>query len=826
MRSNKWMVWALATIGVLAAAGWQSSIAAPQTTSPPAAAPAENSPAPQNAAPPPTQQPAPPANTSENIAPNTPTIKTESRVVAVDAVVTDKKGNYVRDLTQTDFKVFEDKQDQPIVNFSNASAAGGSDGSGATRYLVLFFDDSTMSMSDQMWARQAAARFIDSTASSRRQMAVVEFGGVLYVAQNFTANTDRLKQVVKNLTPGSVHSNSTDPVLPPQLASANVSGVSMGADSNFAVRTMLLAIRSLSKNLRWVPGRKTLILFSEGFPLTPEVQSELTATIDAANKANVAIYPMDVRGLQAPGDVSVPSPISQLRSPDQPRLNSSETIRDSQSANRSTNDSARGARVVPAAFSPGPAVSPAQHSGGGGGAGGGAGGGGGHGGTGGGAGTGGGSGSGGGKGGSGGSGGSAGNGGSSGGGKGTSGGGGGNVGNLPGSLAYGNGTGMREIVPMIPQSMADNQQVLFALASGTGGLTIFNTNDLAAGLEKIGRDLDEYYILGYTPTHTADGNCHTINVKVLRPGLSVRARSGYCDIKGPDILLNQPEGKALEARAAAAQSGNIPASLEAPYFYTAPNVAHVNVAMEIPSSSVNFQKDKKDFHSDVDVLGVAYRPDGSVGARFSDAVHLNLAKDDMKGFSKTPFVYMNGFDAAPGKYNLKMVLSAGGESFATTQMPLEIEPYDGKQFGLSGVAMSNDARSIAALSTVLDSELLDERQPLVVKGMQIMPSPNNRFKKADQVSFYTEIYEPLVGSAAPFRVGIKYTIVDPKTNKPVFDSGLMLANSFIDTGSPVMPIGLFIHCSALPAGDYRLVVQAMDDQKHQSPERTADFHLE
>ena len=110
--------------------------------------------------------------------------------------------------------------------------------------------------------------------------------------------------------------------------------------------------------------------------------------------------------------------------------------------------------------------------------------------------------------------------------------------------------------------------------------------------------------------------------------------------------------------------------------------------------------------------------------------------------------------------------------------------------------------------------------------VQIMPSPNNRFKKADQVSFYTEIYEPLVGSAAPFRVGIKYTIVDPKTNKPVFDSGLMLANSFIDTGSPVMPIGLFIHCSALPAGDYRLVVQAMDDQKHQSPERTADFHME
>jgi hypothetical protein len=379
---------------------------------------------------------------------------------------------------------------------------------------------------------------------------------------------------------------------------------------------------------------------------------------------------------------------------------------------------------------------------------------------------------------------------------------------------------------MIPQTIADNQGVLFALANGTGGLTIFNTNDLAAGLGKIGRDLDEYYILGYTPLHTVDGSCHTIAVKMVPSGLTVRARSGYCDVKGPDVLLNQPEGKALEARVVNAQAGTIPVSLEAPYFYTAPNVAHVNLAMAIPSSSVNFQKDHKDFHSDVNVLGIAYRPDGSVGARFSDVVHLNKTKDDMKDFSKEPFVYVNGFDAAPGKYNLKMVLSAGGESFATYQTPLEIEPYDGKQFALSGVAMSNDARPLAGLSTVLDSELLDERAPLIVKGVQIMPSPNNHFKKTDQVSLYTEIYEPLVGSSTAFRVGLEYTIIDVKTNQPAFKSGLMLANSFIISGSPVMPIGLFLQTASLPAGDYHLVVQAVDDKNHESPARTTDFHLE
>src|SRR5258708_34717433 len=62
---------------------------------------------------------------------------------------------------------------------------------------------------------------------------------------------------------------------------------------------MLLSVRSLAKNLRTVPGRKMLVLCSAGFAVTAENESELTATIDACNKANVAIYSLDVRGLKA-----------------------------------------------------------------------------------------------------------------------------------------------------------------------------------------------------------------------------------------------------------------------------------------------------------------------------------------------------------------------------------------------------------------------------------------------------------------------------------------------------------------------------------------------
>src|SRR5260370_27348981 len=122
-----------------------------------------------------------------------PAIKSESRLVLVDVVVTDKKGNYVRDLEQKQFRVWEDNKEQTISTFSSAAEANsGGPNSAQKRYMVLFFDNSTMDLPDQARARDAAAQFIDANASPDRLMAIADFGGSLRIAQNFTANADRL----------------------------------------------------------------------------------------------------------------------------------------------------------------------------------------------------------------------------------------------------------------------------------------------------------------------------------------------------------------------------------------------------------------------------------------------------------------------------------------------------------------------------------------------------------------------------------------------------------------------------------------------------------
>ena len=149
----------------------------------------------------------------------------------------------------------------------------------------------------------------------------------------------------------------------------------------------------------------------------------------------------------------------------------------------------------------------------------------------------------------------------------------------------GNTTGCanRAIIPNIPTDVATNQQVLYALAKGTGGFEIFNTNDFLQGLQKIAKEMNEYYNLGYTPpSQRHDGTYHKIKVEATRKGVTVRYRTGYFDIKDPDLLKGTPEGKALEDRVAGTQSGEIPVSLAAPYFYTEPGVARVNVVLSVP----------------------------------------------------------------------------------------------------------------------------------------------------------------------------------------------------------------------------------------------------
>ncbi len=720
-----------------------------------------------------------------------PVIRAESRVVRVDVVVTDKKGNYVHDLTSKDFHVFDNDKEQPIVNFSFGSASGPS-AAADRHYMVLFFDDATMEMSDQPRARQAAVKFIDANAGPDRVMAVVDFTGSLRIIQNFTADPDRLKKAAAMFKPSAVSLNGSA-----SETDAGPGGPALfQTQDDFGVHTFLLAIRSLARNLAAVPGRKSLILFTDGFPATPEQQSEMSATISECNRANVAIYPLDVRGLIGG--------FSGNRGFHPENGSSSQTL--VASRRQTPAESTLKPRLILAAY-PAPIASPDPAQKGGGGGGGGKGGGG--------------------VGGGGGGGGVGGGGGGKGGG--TPGGGGGGVMPSPvGTNPYGlYGTvPPHMIVPTLPETGAANQGVLYELAEGTGGFPIYNTNDLLGGLAKIAHEQDEYYLLGYSPPEGLDGSCHTLRVKLDRGGMSVRSRTGYCNAKPQDMLFGKPVEKDLEARATGAETPGIGGSLEAPFVYTSPNEARVNVAMEIPSSSVNFSKEKGKYHADINVLGIAYRPDGSVGARFSDEVTYDLEKDEWKRFMEKPLGYGNQFQIASGQYRLTVVLSAGGQNFGKYEVPLAIDPYDGKSFTLSAIALSDNVQPASGLGGALEADLLSDRAPLLIKDLEVVPSGSNHFKRTETVALYAQIYDPRLADPNPPALRVSFRIVDVKTGEAVLAGHNIDPSAYINKGSPVLPIGLMLPFDKLQPGSYRLDLQASDAAGAHTTIRAVQFDAE
>ena len=758
-------------------------------------------------------------------------LRTEANLVLVDVVAQDKKENYLKDIDIKEFHVFEDDVEQPITTFSRGAETANVQNS--KKYLVLFFDNSTMNPAEQMRARQSAAQFVEKAASEDRMMAVADYGGVLRLTQNFTASSEDLKRAV-----GGIKFAALQPNAPGQKTEIAQMGRPSLTDTtaNFAARSVLLAIRSLAKSLKSVPGRKTLVLFSAGFPLNSERTPELSATIDAANKANVAIYPVDVRGLAGftmPGAPDTNDPNQQRRG--LPGFPQGAELRDGIFPHESL--------LLAASQLAGITLSQRVGQRAGGGTGGGTGGGGGAtggGGVGGGGATGGGGGQPGGGVGGGAGGGAGGPGGQPAGGAGGPGGGqpgggfgGGNRGGFGGSTnPYGQPGGMGSyprpgIIPPMSESATSNQQVLYALATGTGGFTITNTNDFLKGLEKISQELDEYYVLGYVPpTQVHDGSYHKISVKVDRKNAKLRFRTGYYDVKGSDILAGKPEGKTLEDQAQNSQPGEIPVSLRAPYFYAQPNVARVNLALEMPLQKLVFEKDKGKLRAKVSILGIAYREDGTVAARFSDSIKGEADKKDLKESSSARFFYQNSFQIAPGSYKLKVVLSGGGEKFGKYEMPLVIEPYDGKKLQLSGVALSNTMQPLSQITAGIEAELLEERTPLVVRGIQMTPSPSNHFKKAERVGLYVEVYEPLLAQASPPRVGITFKIFDKKTNAQVHNSNTILLQDFIEKESTVIPVGLPLPIDSIQPGEYRVEVVARNAAGGVSNTHSIEFDLE
>ena len=145
---------------------------------------------------------------------------------------------------------------------------------------------------------------------------------------------------------------------------------------------------------------------------------------------------------------------------------------------------------------------------------------------------------------------------------------------------------------------------------------------------------------------------------------------------------------------------------------------------------------------------------------------------------------------------------------------------------MSGIALSNQVGQVEGLGGAMAADLLSDRTPLIVKNMEITPSPSNHFKKTDSVALYAQVYDPHLTDPNPPAVRIAFNIVNAKAGEIVVGAHNIDASSYQEKGNTVVPLGLKVPIDQLPPGSYRLDFQASDATGALSAVRSVGFEAE
>jgi VWFA-related protein len=289
-------------------------------------------------------------------------VKISTNLIQIDVSVNDAKGKVITDLRPEEIEVYENGQKQKITNFSFISSVKTSTEKAnpttdknaipaplatlrpenVRRTFALVVDDLSLSFESSFQVRRALKKFVDEQMREGDMVAIIRTGAGIGALQQFTSDKRMLYAAIEKVKWNAQGSGGisafapieaapdtslqSDPSETPDDTVPTSTGTGQTLDdfrsSVFATGT-LGALKYIVTGMGELPGRKSVILFSDGFkmfetdengiPESGRVMDFLRQLVDFANRASVVFYTVDARGLQAAGftaadDISDTSP--------------------------------------------------------------------------------------------------------------------------------------------------------------------------------------------------------------------------------------------------------------------------------------------------------------------------------------------------------------------------------------------------------------------------------------------------------------------------------------------------------------------------------------
>lgn len=559
------------------------------------------------------QQPTP----SPKSAKDEDVVKISTNLIQIDVTVTDKSGKVVRDLRPEDFEVYENGQKQNISNFSfilNARETAAPVEKPAEkkpqvvlppppvrpeqvrRTIALVVDDLSLSFESTYYARRAIKKFVDEQMQDGDLVAIIRTGGGIGALQQFTTDKRQLYAAIEKIRWNSIGTGQIGAFAPmeakpdlgptpePEPGDRTPEGIQKEQDSFrasiFATGT-LGAINYVIRGMHDLPGRKSVMLISDGFKLYEEdaggfkesgrVLEALRRLVDAANRASVVIYTMDARGLQYAG----------LTAADNTSGRSAEDVESELSDRRA--------------------------------------------------------------------------------------------------------------------QLFDTQDGLRYLAQQTGGLSVINSNDLSGGIRRI-LDDQSYYLLAYVPDdETFDPKTRRFNklvVKVTRPGLKVRYRSGFFGVSDEKMnTVAGPSGnqKLLDALTSPFAVNQVPLRLNA-LFGSQQGASYIRSLLHINLQDIKFdQQPDKTRKAVIDILAVAFGDNGLIVDQSGKTYTLSFPEDVYQKYLRKGLVQSFIFPIKKaGAYQLRIAIrDHGTDNVGSANQFIEVPNLKKDRLVLSGVLLED-----------------------------------------------------------------------------------------------------------------------------------------
>ncbi len=276
----------------------------------------------------------------------TDVVKITTTLIQIDVTVTDSRGRIITDLRRDEIEIYENGKKQDINNFSfisNVRSVAEKSKENAPvgplappspikpgqvrRSIALVVDDLTLSFESTYHVRRALKKFVDEQMQDGDLVAIIRTGAGIGALQQFTNDRRQLYAAIEKVrwnprgngkigafAPLQGKADTGAPASEPEAGDRTADGIEREFNdfqqSVFATGT-LGAVNYVVRGMAELPGRKSVMLLSDGFKLftrdaggtleSGRVLTSLRRLVDQANRASVVVYTMDARGLQVTG---------------------------------------------------------------------------------------------------------------------------------------------------------------------------------------------------------------------------------------------------------------------------------------------------------------------------------------------------------------------------------------------------------------------------------------------------------------------------------------------------------------------------------------------